>query len=204
MSIKQKGEWLEGVLDWPRKRQIRRRPQITARSGSCNGWIELSFAVLMKQSLDFRFVALPSNQFAHLVQKPAEELAALHSRRYLVDRDGYFCRLTLEDAPLGETVILTNYQHQPAESPFQSAHAVYIRETAQPKFFDVNTVPRVLRAKLLSVRAFNGEHYITDAEVVPGDGLDNLLERFLSNPATEYIHVHSAKMGCYFCKVDRV
>jgi hypothetical protein len=158
----------------------------------------------MKQSRDFRFVALPLNQFTHLLQKPAEELAALHSRRYTVDRDGYFCRLTLEDAPLGETVILTNYQHHPAQSPFQSAHAIYIRETAQPKFFDVNTVPRVLRVKLLSVRAFSSEHYIIDAEVVPGDGLDNLLERLLSNPATEYIHVHSAKMGCYFCQIDRV
>jgi len=99
-----------------------------------------------------------------LLDQPAEKLTALKTRRDKVDGDGFFCRLTLGDAPTGETVILTNNQHRPTHSPFQSSHAVYVREKAKTKSFDINVVPEGVRKKLLSVRAFDNEDYIVGAE----------------------------------------
>jgi hypothetical protein len=70
---------------------------------------------------DFQFVALPIESFTNLFSMNDAELASLGARRMTVDeRPGYPCRVSLMDAPAGEHVILTSFQHHDANSPYQS------------------------------------------------------------------------------------
>ena len=121
----------------------------------------------------------------------------------VADGDGYPCRVSLGHAKAGEELILLNYEHQPGESPYRSNHAIYVARESGDAFDKVDTVPVVMLTRLLSVRAFDRDHMIVDADVVEGKDAAALFERLFANPESEYLHVHNAKRGCYSAKVER-
>jgi hypothetical protein len=118
-------------------------------------------------------------------------------------RPGFPCRVSLRDADVGERVILLNYEHLPVDSPYRSRHAIFVSESATDAQLAVDEVPEQLRTRLLSVRAFDKDNMMTDAEVVPGTALERVIESLFSNPAVHYLHIHNAKRGCYAARVDR-
>ena len=67
----------------------------------------------------------------------------------------------------------------------------------------MGVVPEVILSRLASVRAFDKDHMIVDADVVEGRGAAGLFERLLANPETAYLHVHNARRGCYSARVER-
>ena len=146
---------------------------------------------------------LPLDAFSPLFDLDDAALAARGARRVVVTaKPGYPCRVTLDDAEVGETVLLMNHQHQPADTPFQSAHAIYVRQTARAAWRG-DVVPPALARRLLSVRAFDAEGMMTDADVVDGHDLPSLAERLLADPTVAYLHAHYAKPGCYAARIDR-
>jgi hypothetical protein len=56
----------------------------------------------------------------------------------------------------------------------------------------------------LSLRAFDRNDMMIDADVVDGDKAESVIQRFFEDPNVAYIHVHNAKRGCYSGRVDRV
>jgi len=66
--------------------------------------------------MSFRILGLPSETLrAALSRCPTRPLAERQSVRQIVDAPNSFpCRVSLTDAAPGETVVLTNYEHQPA------------------------------------------------------------------------------------------
>jgi hypothetical protein len=65
-------------------------------------------------------------------------------------------------------------------------------------------VPPVLsQSSSLSVRAYDGEDMIVDADVVPGAEVQRAIERMLAKDEVGYLHVHFAPRGCYLARVDR-
>jgi uncharacterized protein DUF1203 len=133
-----------------------------------------------------------------------EELAARGARRVTADRHpGFPCRVSLEDAQPGETLLLLNYEHQPAPGPYRSCYAIYVRQHAADAHLAVNEIPPVLRSRLLSLRAFSAAGELLDAEIVEGAGLAAVIERLFAEPTVDYLHVHNAKPGCYAARVDR-
>jgi hypothetical protein len=44
---------------------------------------------------------------------------------------------------------------------------------------------------------------ILDADVVDGQAMVPVVQRFFENPQVDYIHVHNAKRGCYSGRIDR-
>lgn len=155
--------------------------------------------------MGYRISALNADEFSELYELDDDTLASRGIKRMRVDtKPGYPCRVTLEDAEIGESVLLLNYEHQNAASPYRSAHAIFIRENAVtcPPF--VNEIPEQLRIRLLSIRAFDTEDMIIDADVVDGQDCESTIERLLDNRNTSYLHVHNAKPGCFAARVDRV
>lgn len=151
----------------------------------------------------FRITGLPGEQFLALAGLPDAELAARGIKRYVADaKPGYPCRVTLADAEPGERVLLLSHTHQPADGPYQASGPIFVREGAAGTEV-LDHVPDYLRTRLLSVRAYDGGDLITDAEVVPGTELEPLLERFLADGRTAYVHIHFARRGCYAARVDR-
>lgn len=96
-----------------------------------------------------------------------------------------------------------NYEHQPADSPFRSNHAIYVREGAARARPDRNTIPDMIKRRLLSVRAFDAAGMIVDADVIDGERLEPLIDRMFTNDSVDYLHVHNAKLGCYLALVER-
>ncbi|MBC6982880.1 DUF1203 domain-containing protein [Caulobacter sp. 17J80-11] len=154
--------------------------------------------------MTFRITGLPAADFAHLIGRPDAELAALGvSRVAVVAPNAAPCRITLDDAAPGETVLLLNYEHQPADTPYRSRHAIFVREGTGAAFDAVGVVPAALRRRPLSVRAFDAGHLMVDADLVDGAELERVLEPMLARPDTAYVHLHYAKRGCYAAKAVR-
>jgi hypothetical protein len=109
----------------------------------------------------------------------------------------------LKDGEAGDEVILTNFIHLPSESPYRSTHAIFIRRAATTAVAYTDSLPDMLRARLLSIRAFDAKDMLIGADVIEGDRAEEAVARFFEDPAVEFLHVHFAKPGCYACRIDR-
>jgi hypothetical protein len=118
-------------------------------------------------------------------------------------KPGFPCRVSLEDADVGETVLLLNHEHLPVETPYRQRHAIFVREGAvEPAQFE-NAVPDQLAIRTLSLRAYDAEGMMTDADLVEGRALAALIDRFFADPSVAYLHAHNAKRGCFAARIDR-
>ena len=153
----------------------------------------------------FQISALRADEFSHLFGLDDESLAKNRARRMKVDsKPGYPCRVTLEDADIGESVLLLNYEHLAVDSPYRSTHAIFVREGATTCPPIVNKIPEQLRIRLLSIRAFDADGMMVEADVVPGQESEPVIRRLLKDPKVDYLHIHNAKPGCYAARVDRL
>ena len=154
--------------------------------------------------MDFQFKALSADGFQDLFGQDHDALARLGVRRMVADENpGFPCRISLQDAEVGENVLLMNYEHQSKDTPFRASHAIFVREWAAQAQPTINEVPTMFRSRLLSVRAFDAAGMMIDADVVDGKDLEPLIERMLGNSATDVLHLHNARLGCYGASVQR-
>jgi hypothetical protein len=152
----------------------------------------------------FRITGLDPAPFRPLFGLSDDALAAQHAKRYVVDTvPGFPDRVELRDAALGETVLLLNHTHQPAASPYRASHAIFVREGAETPYDRLDEIPDALRLRPLSVRAFDADGMMLDADLTEGSELAPLIARLLDNPAASYLHVHYAKRGCYAARIER-
>lgn len=152
----------------------------------------------------FRITALPRAPFEPLFALSDAALADRHIIRVTVTEPSSApCRISLQDAAVGETVLLLNHEYQPAETPYRGTHAIYVREVAEQAHPDPGDIPDAIRRRLLSVRAFDAAGMMVDAEVAEGRDLAPLAERFFAQPSVAYLHLHHARRGCYAARVDR-
>lgn len=154
--------------------------------------------------MSFQITGLPLRQFSPLFSLSDEELARQGAMRVTADeRPGFPCRVSLQDAEVGEKLILLNYEHLPVATPYRSCHAIYVRESATEAQLEVDEVPHQLRTRLLSLRAFDAQGMMKAAEVAPGTAIEKLIEQMFSSPGIAFLHVHNAKPGCYAARVVR-
>lgn len=154
--------------------------------------------------MGFQISALKIDQFRHLFGQDQESLARQGVQRKVVDNNpGYPCRVSLRDAEVGEEVLLMNYEHQSKLTPYRSSHAIFIRESANQALPDRNEIPKMLRHRLLSVRAFDPSGMMIDADVIDGEQLESLIERMLANESVDKLHLHNARTGCYIALAQR-
>jgi hypothetical protein len=154
--------------------------------------------------MDFRITGLPAERFAPLFGLSDAELARHRAVRRTCDSTpGFPCRVSLEDATPGESVLLVNYEHLPVDSPYRSSHAIYVRERSVPRFEAVNTIPDMLATRLLSLRAIDANGHIVDADVAEGAAIEPLIRRLLALEPTAYVHAHFARRGCFAARIDR-
>ncbi|WP_430425875.1 DUF1203 domain-containing protein [Phenylobacterium sp.] len=154
--------------------------------------------------MTFIVSALPAAPFQPLFGLPDDVLAAQRIQRRTIDGPGSPCRLTLEDAQPGETVLLMNYEHQPADTPFRSRHAIFVREGASERRFAPGEIPPAFSAReFLSLRAFDTAGMMVDADIVATTVLTEAIDRLLANPDAAYLHAHYAGAGCYAARIDR-
>jgi len=154
--------------------------------------------------MSFRITGLSPRTFQHLFGLPDEELAGHRAKRYVADeKPGYPDRIEMRDAEPGETVLLVNHVHQPADNPYRASHAIFVLEGAEAAYDRMNEIPDAMRARDISLRAFDAADLMVDAELVNGREIEPGIERLFADPRVAYIQAHYAKRGCYAARIDR-
>lgn len=154
---------------------------------------------------NFRIVGLALAQFEPLFSLDDNELAERSARRVIVDaKPGFPCRVSLQDAEIGERIILVPFVHHDVESPYRASGAIFVRETARQTELAPGEIPDVVASRVISVRAYSDKGMMVNAAVTPGKELKSQIENFFGDAQISYLHLHNAGAGCYSCRVERV
>jgi hypothetical protein len=156
----------------------------------------------------FSITGLPVEPFAPFFAMSDAELLAHGARRVVAEQTDPRlmppCRVSLRDAEPGEVSILLNYPHHvTATSPYRAAGPIFVREGVQETARFINHVPAQQRIRLLSVRAYDPQGIMVDAEVAEGTELEAVIERMFKRDDVAFLHAHNARRGCYSCRIDR-
>lgn len=152
----------------------------------------------------FRLIALPMEPFSHLFALSDTELSACNARRvFATTKPGYPCRVSLADADIGDELLLLPFEHQAANSPYRSSGPIFVRKAALPAHLDAGVVPDYVRTRLISVRAYDRAHLMTDALVCDGIGAGGAIQAMFAREEVAYIHLHNANRGCFSCAAVR-
>ncbi|MEM7445450.1 MAG: DUF1203 domain-containing protein [Pseudomonadota bacterium] len=154
--------------------------------------------------MDFTISGLSPEPYRDLFGLSDEELAAHGARRYVATScPGFPDRIEMRDAEVGETLLLVNHVSVYQDTPYRASHAIFVREGAQSAYQERNEVPEVMMRRLISLRAFDGQGMMVDAELAKGDDIKPAIVRLLSQPSVSRIDAHYALRGCYSGKIER-
>lgn len=153
--------------------------------------------------MTFQITGLDPAPFAHLHALSDEQLATGGMERVrITEKPAAPCRISLDDAEIGEAVILLNYTHQAGDTPYHQQGPIFIRETTH-RFAARDEIPPALARRTLSLRGFDSDHSMIEADLTEGAAAAALIERFFANPRVAYIHAHYARRGCFAALVER-
>ena len=154
--------------------------------------------------MPFRILGLDPAPFVPLFGLGDDALAAAGARRVVADsKPGFPDRIELCDAEPGQSLLLLNYTHQPADTPYRASHAIFVREGARAAYDRIGEIPDCLRARMISLRAFDRRHMMVDAALEDGQRLEASIGQLLSDPAVDYLHAHYARRGCFAARIER-
>ena len=153
----------------------------------------------------FQIVGLPHTPFAHWFELSDEALASRGAvRRVANESPGFPCRVSLEDAEVGDEVLLLPFEHHAAASPYRSAGPIFVRRHATQRACAPNELPPYVTRRLISLRAYDGAGMMVDAAVCKGTVVHQSIERCFADPQVAYLQLHNAKQGCFSCQVNRI
>ncbi len=154
--------------------------------------------------MTFRITGLDPAPFEYLYEMKDDDLTHHGAERHVVTaKPGFPDRIEVRDLEPGETALLLNFTHQPADTPYRSSHAIFVREGATQAAEFIDEVPDVIRVRQISLRAFDASGVMVDADLVDGREIKALIERFFADANVAYLHAHYAKRGCYAARIDR-
>ena len=154
--------------------------------------------------MTFRIMGLPRAAFAqYFIMSPAK-LAQMGARRVIADADrGFPCRITLDDARAGESLILLNYVSHDVANPYRTAYAIYVREQAVEPEAWIDCLPPVFAGRPLSLRGFDDDGMLADARLALPGGVEEEIRNLFENPSIKCLHAHNAAHGCFAARIDR-
>lgn len=154
--------------------------------------------------MTYRIEGLPPEPFRDLFDMDEAGLAARRARRVVADRDsGYPCRVSLEEAQAGETLILAHHVSHAVDTPFRTAFAIYVREQARSPAVHVDAVPALLDRRTIGLRGYDEDGMLVDAVLAPPGAADGRIRALLDRPEIASIHAHNAAQGCFLAAIGR-
>jgi hypothetical protein len=152
----------------------------------------------------FQLLGLPASPFTPLFSLSEAELSEIHAQRVVATSNpGFPCRVSLDDAEIGEELLLLPYTHQPAASPYRASGPIFVSKGARQAAVEPGVVPAYITRRLMSVRAYDALGWMTEATVCPGAETSAAIERLFEDARVAYIHLHNANRGCFSCAVQR-
>jgi len=155
-------------------------------------------------NVNFKISAI-KNDYNYMFNLNKEELITKGAIKVTADEyPGFPCRVSLEDAKIGEEVILFPFQHHQTSSPYQSIGPIFIRKNAKSADLKINEIPKMLLHRLLSLRIYDKKGMMIDAKTIEGKVLKNEIKIIFRNNLVNYIQIHNSGPGCYNCQVNRI
>ena len=155
----------------------------------------------MKTS-SFRIVPIRT-EIAGAARREAEAGAPDHVFVTADSPRGYPCRHCLRWAKPGERMILFPYAAIAPGRPYSESGPIFVHAEPCERYAATREFPAEFRTGRV-LRAYNSQHDIIAAEVANGEGPEDVIERFLQEPETAFVHVRSASHGCYTMEIERV
>ncbi len=154
---------------------------------------------------DFIISGIKRHDVEKLFKLDEKELNAQGIVKLMVnEKPGFPCRVSLEDANIGEEILAFNYEHHKTISPYRSSGPVFVRLNADEARLRKNEIPKMLEHRYLSLRTYDSEGMMIAATTTKGRYLENSIQEIFENEKAQYIQVHNAKPGCYNCQIDRI
>jgi len=154
--------------------------------------------------MTFKITGLAPEPFLPLFALSDAALAARGMARHTArSKPGFPCRITLEDAEPGETLILLNHESHSVKTPYRSAYAIYVRETARQAAVYENAIPPVFLNRPIALRLFDAEGMLRGAELVLKGDYADAINRAFQQADIAYIDAHNAAHGCFAARVGR-
>ncbi len=154
--------------------------------------------------MTYRITGLSPETFQPLFGASDADLAAAGARRVTANgKPGFPCRITLEDAEPGESLILLNHVSHDVATPYRSSYAIYVRENAGAAADYRDALPPVFEGRPLGLRGFDAAGMLQTAELaLPGEA-DAKIRGLLDRVDIAYIDAHNAAHGCFVARVER-
>jgi hypothetical protein len=154
--------------------------------------------------MTYKISGLEPFDFAHLFGLSDPELAARGAVRMTADaKPGYPCRITLDDAVPGETLLLVNHCSHGGDNPYRATHAIFVNESATEAAVYEDEIPPALDRRILSLRAFDADGMMRDAALAQPGEIDAVIRRLLADEQVHHIDAHNAIRGCFAARIDR-
>jgi hypothetical protein len=152
----------------------------------------------------FQITGLSSSNYNHLFELDENSLKAQGMRRVTANSDfGYPDRVSLMDAKVGATLILLNYHHQNAPTPFNATGPIFVGRGEGAAIRVQDEVPESLSRRVLSLRAYDEHGMMEEGVVIDGAEFEHAVEALFARQNIAYIHAHYASRGCYAARIDR-
>jgi hypothetical protein len=153
--------------------------------------------------MTYAIAGLAPDPFRELFTLSDADLAARNALRLTATtHPGYPCRISLEDAAVGETVILIHHVSHDAPTPYRSAYAICVRDVAEAPVHR-DSLPPVMQKRAMGLRGFDDGEMLRDARLAGPGEADAAIRALFDNSAIAYIHAHNAAHGCFLAQVDR-
>lgn len=154
--------------------------------------------------MTFRITGIDPAPWWHLTQLSDDELPAHNARRMIANsKPGFPCRMTLEDAEPGESLLLVGHRIERPGSPYQFEYAIFLREQADAAAIYDDRVPPVIETRRVAMRGFDESGLVAQVELAePGDG-EQVIRAMLEDSTIAYIDVHNVIAGCFAARVER-
>ena len=154
--------------------------------------------------MSFTILGLNPKEFQPLFALSDDELQHRGIMRMVATaKPGYPCRVTLEDADPGESVLLLNYESHKTRSPYRSSYAIYVREKATTSKSYIDELPPVFIGRPIALRIFDKDGMLISADLDTIGELITKIKKAFKNPNAAYIHAHNAMHGCFAAEIRR-
>jgi hypothetical protein len=155
--------------------------------------------------MHYQISGLERAQFAELFSMTDAQLSARGAIRVVAGADnGWPCRISLEDAKAGESLILLHHVSHDVATPYRSAYAIYLRENALEAAEYIDQIPPVFEGRPLGLRAFDQDGMLRSATLALSGEADAKIRMLFESEDIAYIHAHNAAHGCFVAKVERI
>lgn len=155
--------------------------------------------------MTYQISGISPKPFVHLFGASDDMLAAAGAIRVTAGANkGWPCRISLEDARAGDSMILVNYTCHDVATPYRSSYAIYIGERSEFAAEYVDETPPVFEGRHMGLRAFDAKGMLRGAALAFPGQADAKIRELFEDDDIAYIHAHNAAHGCFAAKVGRV